>query len=136
VENDSSLHGQCDPPKQASHIELRLTPDPRLLPGVMAAVAHFADRAGLDPAAQADLSAAAEQAFRAAFALLDEKSARLTVRIEDFPDRVEVVFEHQGHPWDAAVEKMFAKVNRVRRESSGKLSRLVLIEYVAPSTRQ
>jgi hypothetical protein len=136
VENDSSLQGQCDPPKQASRIELRLTPDPRLLPGVMAAVAHFADRAGLDPAAQSDLSAAAEQAFRAALDLLDDKTARFTVRIADFPDRVEVVFEHQGRPWDAGEDKLIPNVNRVIRESSGKLSRLVLIEYVAPSTRQ
>jgi hypothetical protein len=123
-------------PRQTSRIELHLAHDPRLLPGVIGAVAHFADRAGLDPAAQMDLTSAVEQAFSSVLPLLEGPSPKLTVRVEDFADRVQVVLEHQGRPWEGPAEKQFSKVDRVKRESSGDLSRLVLIEYVAPATQQ
>lgn len=116
-----------------TRIELHLHADARFLPGVAGAVAHFADRAGLEPAAQAALTAAAEEAFRGVAPLLESREAMLEISVADFADRVEVTFEHQGRPWAVSGNKMFSQADRVQHDSRGNFSRLVLTKYVRSS---
>ncbi len=112
---------------------MRLHTDARLLPALASAVAHFSERAGLDAAAQSGLGAAAEEAFRGIGALLQNHEGLFGIIVADFPDRVEVTFEHEGRPWDLSGEKMFAQADRSQQETRGGFSRLVLIKFVRSS---
>ena len=114
-----------------SRIELRLSADPRFLPGIAGAVAHFADRAGLDLAGQAELGAAAEAAFHRMATMLDAPGGMFGIIVEDFADRVEVTFEYEGQVWPAGGEKIFSGVDRVRQDAHGRFSRLILTQFIA-----
>jgi hypothetical protein len=118
---------------ELNRVELRLNADERFLPGLVSAVAHFAERVGLDPTAQTRFVTAAEDAFAALLPLLSPPEAMFGIIVEDFPDRVEVIFEHEGRPWSAGAEKAFAQVDRAKQESSGKFYRLILTQFVRPS---
>ncbi len=138
-------------PNDSGRVVLKLSNDPRLVAGVAGAVGHIAERAGLDAGAQADLVAAAEEALRQTFPLRADAGALLGVTIEDFPDRIEVTLEHQGHPLPAAgLEtfavpgaeetgglsglKLLARVDRVQYDTQGGVSRMTLIKYVRPQS--
>jgi hypothetical protein len=112
---------------------MRLHADLRFLPALAGAVAHFSERAGLDAAAQAGLGAAAEEAFRGIGALLPDQDALFGIMVADFPDRVEITFEHEGRPWDLAGKKRFTQADRSQQETRGGFSRLVLIKFARAS---
>jgi hypothetical protein len=106
---------------------LKLTSDARLVAAVAGAVGYFADQAGLDAGGRADLITAIEEACREIFPLLDTADSVLSVRIEGFPDRIEVVLEHQGQPVPAA---RLPHVDRVQYETQGSTSHMTLVKYV------
>ena len=130
--------------------EITLHDDPRLVAGVVAIVAHAAERCGLSHGAQTGLTAAAVEACRETFPLLSSngtQDAALKVIVADFPDRVEVTIEHLGEPLPAAgldtfcgggadlspeaLSKALQKtsVDRVQYETKEGRSRTTLIKY-------
>ncbi len=134
---------------------LKLTGDPRLVPGVGAAVRHFADRAGLDARAQADFSAAAEEACRETFPLLATADATIVVTVESLSDRLEVTLEHESQPAPTAGLQTFAilesetlpasgpagsrllkRVDRVLSSSQGGVSRTKLVKFLIEPPKQ
>jgi len=89
-------------------VELLLSSDPRLVAGVARAVEYIAERAGFDARAQADLTAAAEEACRDTLPLLSEADPKLGVIIEGFADRIEVALEHGCRPAASAGQEGLA----------------------------
>lgn len=131
---------------ERSRVELELRSDPRLMQVVSVTVVHFARRAGLDEAAQADLVAAAEQVCADTFKLLPNENGRIVMVVEDFDDRVEVTLKHRGEALPSAGLETFAglgegesadfsgrmllsRVDRVLYETADGISRTILIKY-------
>jgi len=120
--------------------------DARLVAAVGGAVGHFADQAGLDARARAELIAAAEEACRDTFPLLTPDEPFLGVQIGAFPDRIEVTLEHHGRQVPTAGLESFAaaggegsgagglrllsRVDRVQYNTEGSTSRMKLIKYL------
>jgi anti-sigma regulatory factor (Ser/Thr protein kinase) len=131
--------------------ELTLHDDPRLIAGVAAIVSFAAHRCGLSSGAQAGLAAAAAEACRETFPLVNNngsKDAALKVIVSDFPDRVEVAIEHSGESLPSAGLDTFCdaasgagsqaglsgalqktNVDRVQYETRDGVSRTTLIKY-------
>ena len=128
---------------------LRLTSDARLVAAVGGAVGYFAEQAGLEARARADLIAATEEACWATFPLLTEADPLLGVQIEGFSDRIEVTLAHHGEPEPTAGLESFAlgaeeqigeartsgqrllsQVDRVQYGAEGGTSRMTLVKYV------
>jgi len=82
--------------REHSRTILHLTRDDRLVAAVGGAVAHFAERVGMENAACNVLTAALEALCRQTLPLLQENGDVLDVAIEDFEDRLQIVVEHQG----------------------------------------
>src|SRR6202046_20474 len=88
-----------------SRTELTLHDDPRLIAGVTAIVSFASPRCGLSCGAQEGLAAAAAEACRETFPLVNSngsKDGALKVIVSDFPDRVEVAIEHSGESLPSA----------------------------------
>jgi hypothetical protein len=83
-------------PTDPARIEFTLDNDPHLLRGVMAIVCHAAQRSGFSQQDQDALAAAAVDACRETFPLLNGNDSSLRLVVLDFPDRVEVTIEHSG----------------------------------------
>ncbi len=127
---------------------LKLTNDARLVAAVGGAVGYFAEQAGVDARARADLITATEEACRDTFPLLDDADPVLGVQVEGFPDRIEVTLEHQAQPAPAAGLETFvsggeqtgtgragglrllSRVDRVQYGAEGGTSRMTLVKYV------
>jgi len=137
---------------EGSRVELEFSNDPWLLRVVEVAVVRFAQRAGLDETAQADLATATEQACADTFKLLPENGSRLTVVVEGFADRVEVTLKHGGEALPSAGLETFAglgegeaanlsglmllsRVDRVQYETSGGTSRTILVKYASSAPK-
>lgn len=137
---------------ESNRVEMKLPNDPAALPAMSAAVVHLAQRAGLDDAGQQDLAAAAEEACRNTFRLLHGEGARLSVVVQDFPDRVEVTVEHTGEALPSAGLETFAgfgsadgdlsglallaRVDRVLYNTEAGISRMTLVKYLASASAQ
>jgi len=124
---------------------LKLTSDARLVAAVGGAVGSFAEQAGLDARARADLIAATEEACWGTFPLLTDADPLLGVEIEGFADRIEVTLAHQGQsePTGAAEEtgaggtrgrRLLSRVDRVRYGAEGGTSRMTLVRYVGANS--
>ncbi len=121
-------------------VVLKLTRDARLVAGVGGAVGYFAEQAGLDAHARADLITATEEACQETFPLLTDADPILGVEIEGFPDRIEVTLEHQGPSNSTGAEgtgagqvgrlRLLSRVDRVQCDAEGGTSRMTLIKYV------
>jgi hypothetical protein len=131
--------------------ELTLHDDPRLMAGVVAIVSFAAHRCGLSSGAQEGLAAAAAEACRETFPLLNgngSKDSSLKVIVSDFSDRVEVSIEHSGESLPSAGLDTFCdaassagsqtglsgalqktNVDRVQYETRDGVSRMTLIKY-------
>jgi anti-sigma regulatory factor (Ser/Thr protein kinase) len=131
--------------------ELTLHDDPRLIAGVVAIVSFAAHRCGLSSGAQEGLAAAAAEACRETFPLLNgngSKDSSLKVIVSDFSDRVEVSIEHSGESLPSAGLDTFCdaassagsqtglsgalqktSVDRVQYETRDGVSRMTLIKY-------
>lgn len=140
---------------EPNRVSLRLSDDPRLLGGVAGAVKHFAQRAGLDEAAQRDLIEATHQACQTTFPLLPDGDHTLVVAIEDFSDRVEITLEHHGEalpsagletfagfggegeqPGDLSGIALMSRVDRVLYDTQGDTSRMTLVKYTSAATQK
>src|ERR1700679_588743 len=82
--------------RDCTRTTIEVSCDERLVPGIGGAVAHHADRVGLTEAARDLLVSALEDFCRETLPLLGSNGDRLTVAIEEFDDRIEIVVEHQG----------------------------------------
>jgi anti-sigma regulatory factor (Ser/Thr protein kinase) len=130
--------------------ELILHQDTRFFGVIGAVVQHASQRCGLSEAGQQGLTAAAQEACRETFPLLEgHTKGEPTVRVivSDFPDRVEVAIEHTGEALPTAGLDTFigdaagdpgaglsralqmTKVDRVQYATSGGVSRMTLIKY-------
>lgn len=131
--------------------ELTLNDDPRLMAGVVAIVSFAAHRCGLSSGAQEGLAAAAAEACRETFPLVNgngSKDSSLKVIVSDFADRVEVSIEHSGESLPSAGLDTFCdaassagsqtglsgalqktNVDRVQYETRDGISRMTLIKY-------
>jgi hypothetical protein len=131
--------------------ELTLHDDPRLIAGVVAIVSFAAHRCGLSSGAQEGLAAAAAEACRETFPLVNgngSKDSSLKVIVSDFSDRVEVSIEHSGESLPSAGLDTFCdaassagsqsglsgalqktNVDRVQYETRDGVSRMTLIKY-------
>ena len=130
--------------------ELVLHEDTRLFGAITAVVHHASQRCGLSEAGQQGLAAAAEEACRETFPLMEgHANGEPTVKVivSDFTDRVEVAIEHTGEALPTAGLDTFigdgaadpggglsralqmTKVDRVQYQTSGGLSRMTLIKY-------
>jgi anti-sigma regulatory factor (Ser/Thr protein kinase) len=134
---------------EAMHVHLRLNGEGCLLTAVSSAAAFVAERAGLESAAQADLVAAVDEACRDTFPILSEADPVLSIDLENFADRVEVVLEHHGPPRPAAGLESFiqggqglaggasglsllSRVDRVQYSAQSGASRTTLTKYLRP----
>lgn len=82
--------------REHSRTILHLTRDDRLVAAVGGAVAHFAERVGMENAACNVLTSALEELCRQTLPLLPESGDTLDVAIEDFEDRLQIIVEHHG----------------------------------------
>jgi anti-sigma regulatory factor (Ser/Thr protein kinase) len=135
---------------EPARTEILLHDDSRFFAAIGAVVQHASQRCGLSEAGQQGLTAAAEEACRETFPLLQgHANGEPTVRmiVSDFPDRVEVAIEHTGEALPTAGLDTFigdasadpgaglsralqmTKVDRVQYATSGGLSRMTLIKY-------
>jgi hypothetical protein len=134
-----------------SKTELTVDDDPRLMAGVVAIVSFAAHRCGLSSGAQEGLAAAAAEACRETFPLLNNngtKESALKVIVSDFSDRIEVAIEHSGESLPSAGLDTFCSgagaagsqaglsgalqktsVDRVQYETRDGVSRMTLIKY-------
>jgi anti-sigma regulatory factor (Ser/Thr protein kinase) len=135
---------------EPARTELIMHEDTRFFGAIGAAVQHASQRCGLSEAGQHGLTAAAQEACRETFPLLQgHANGEPTVRVivSDFPDRVEVAIEHAGEALPTAGLDTFigdasadpgaglsralqmTKVDRVQYATSGGISRMTLIKY-------
>jgi anti-sigma regulatory factor (Ser/Thr protein kinase) len=90
--------------------DLRLSCDDRLIAGVGGAIAHFAERAGLEDTARNSLAAALEELCRQKLLLLHDRKDMLNIAIADFEDRIEIIVEHRGNTHSPTAIEAFAPV--------------------------
>lgn len=77
------------------------------------AVAHFAERVGIEDAARDQLTGALEDLCRQTLPFLNGKGDGLDVAIEDFEDRLQVSVEHRGEAQPSVgVESFIAECAR------------------------
>jgi hypothetical protein len=121
--------------REHSRTIVHLSRDDRLIAAVGGAVAHFAERVGMENAACNLLTAALEELCRQTLPLLQGTEDGLDVAIEDFDDRLEIIVEHNGAPQPSVgVESFIAECARQskQRVSGVHLMRTVdRIEYDA-----
>jgi hypothetical protein len=84
--------------REHSRTILHLSRDHRLIAAVGGAVAHFAERVGMEDEARNLLTGALEDLCRQTLPLLNgnENGDGLDVAIEDFDDRLQISVEHHG----------------------------------------
>jgi hypothetical protein len=84
--------------REHSRTILHLSRDDRLIAAVGGAVAHFAERVGMEDAARTLLTGALEDLCRQTLPLLNGNvdGDGLDVAIEDFDDRLQISVEHRG----------------------------------------
>ena len=123
--------------------------DARLAVGVVGAVAHVAEHMGFSADECAALAAVVGETSRDTFPLLTDPDGMVGITLEQFPDRIEVIVEHEGHPLPAAGLDTFAipgaaeagarglsglsllrRVDRVQYDTQGSVSRMKLIKYL------
>ncbi len=111
--------------REHSRTVLHLSRDDRLIAAVGGAVAHFAERVGMEDATRNLLTGALEHLCRQTLPLLN---GRLDVAIEDFDDRLQISVEHRGEAQPSVgVESFIAECTR---ESDQRLTGVHLIRTV------
>jgi hypothetical protein len=121
--------------REHSRTILHLSADDRLIAAVGGAVAHFAERVGMEGAACGRLTEALEELCRQTLPLVQGQADGLDVAIEDFEDRLEIIVEHNGAPQPSlGVDSFIAECAKAsnQRVSGAHLIRTVdRIEYDA-----
>jgi hypothetical protein len=114
--------------REHSRTILHLSRDDRLVAAVGGAVAHFAERVGMDGAACNRLTSALEDLCRQTLPLLNGNGDGLDVAIEDFDDRLQISVEHHGKPQPSVGVESF--IAECVRESDQRVSGIHLIRTV------
>ena len=117
-----------------------------LIPAAAAAVEHFAEEAGLEESVRDGLIAACEQVCGDALDRQEGEEGALEVVIEQFPDRIEIGILHPSvsgpavgldtflgtatGPADGVGASLLTRVDRVRYDTVGQTSRMILVKYL------
>lgn len=131
---------------ETKRAQLKLTGGTGLIPAAAAAAEHFAEEAGLDERGRTALIEACEQVCGDAMARIEGNDTTLEVVLEQHPDRIEISVAHpsasgpaigldafigSGHgPASAAGANLLSRVDRVRYETVGQSSRMILVKYL------
>jgi hypothetical protein len=115
-------------PCEHSRTVLHLCPDDRLVVAVGGAVAHFAERAGMDDAARNLLTGALEDLCRQTLPLLNGNGESLDVVVEDFDDRLQISVEHRGEAQPSVGVETF--IAECARESKQRVTGVHLLRTV------
>lgn len=131
---------------------IKLSGGPELIPAAAAAVEHFAEEAGLDEAVQHGLITACEQVCSDALRNGDGEGRTLEVTVEHHPDRLEIAVAHPsltgpavgldtflgkvGAGNESSGISLMARVDRVRYDSAGQGSRMILVKYLPGAKKQ
>lgn len=107
---------------------LHLSRDDRLIAAVGGAVAHFAERVGMENAACNMLTSALEDLCRQTLPLLNGSGDGLDVSIEDFDDRLQISVEHRGEAQPSVGVESF--IAECARESDQRITGVNLIRTV------
>jgi len=114
--------------REHSRTTLHLSRDDRLIAAVGGAVAHFAERVGMENSACHLLTSALEELCRETLPLLNGTGDGLDVAIEDFDDRLQISVEHHGEAQPSiGVESFIAEC---ARESGRRITGVRLISTV------
>ena len=132
--------------EETKRAQLKLTGGAGLFPAAAAALEHFAEESSLGESAGRALVAACEQVCCDALRRAGAEEGTLEVSIELFPDRLEVAIAHPGVegpavgldaflgtasvPGDAPGINLLSRVDRVRYETIGQVSRMILVKYL------
>ena len=111
-----------------SRTNLHLSRDARLVAAVGGAVAHFAERVGLENASCNLLTSALEELCRQTLPLLSDNGDGLDVAIEDFDDRLQITVEHKGEAQRSVGVESF--IESCTRDSNQRISGLRLMRSV------
>jgi hypothetical protein len=116
--------------REHSRTILHLSRDERLIAAVGGAVAHFAERVGMDDAACHLLTSALEELCRQTLPLLNGNGDAdgLDIAIEDFDDRLQISVEHRGQPQPSVGVESF--IAECARASNQRISGVHLIRTV------
>jgi hypothetical protein len=131
---------------EAKRAQLKLSGGAGLIPAASAAAEHFAEEAGLDESSSAALVEACEQICGEALSHAEASEGPLEVVIEQFPDRIEIGVAHPsvsgpavgldaflgtaGGPASGTGASLLSRVDRVRYETVGQTSRMILVKYL------
>lgn len=131
---------------------IKLSGGPELISAAAAAVEHFAEEAGLDEASQSNLMAACELVCGDALRNGESETAILEVTVEQHADRIEVSVAHPsltgpavgldtflgsaGVGSQSSGLSLMARVDRVRYDTAGQGSRMVLVKYLPGAKKQ
>lgn len=131
---------------ESKRAQLKLSGGAALFPAAAAALEHFAEDAHLGESDRQGLVAACEQVCGDALRRAGTDEGALEVTIEQFPDRIEISIAHPGVTGPAvgldsflgaaagspetAGANLLSRVDRVKYETSGQVSRMILVKYV------
>jgi len=126
--------------------QLKLVGGTALFPALAAAVEHFGEEAGLDESAQHNMVAACEQVCGDALRRSEDEECALDLTIEQLPDRLEIGIAYPGiigpaigldafigsasAPNGSTGASLLTRVDRVRYETIGQTSRMILVKYL------
>jgi hypothetical protein len=125
---------------------LKLSGGAGLIPAAAAAVEHFAEEAGLEESVRRGLVEACEQVCGDALSRAEGEEGALEVVIEQFPDRIEIGISHPSvsgpavgldtflgtamGPAEGVGVSLMTRVDRVRYDTIGQTSRMILVKYL------
>ena len=115
-------------PCEHSRTVLHLSADDRLIVAVGGAVAHFAERVGMEDSARSQLMGALEDLCRQTLPLLNRNGEGMDVAIEDFDDRLQISVEHRGQAQPSVGVESF--IAECARESNQRLTGVHLMRTV------
>jgi len=132
--------------EETKRAQLKLSGGAGLIPAASAATEHFAEEAGLDEPTRGALVAACEQVCGDALLRAESKEGTLDVTIDQFPDRIEISIAHPSvsgpaigldsflgaatGPSGTTGAMLLSRVDRVRYETVGQASRMILVKYL------
>jgi hypothetical protein len=132
--------------EETKRAHLKLSGGAGLIPAAAAATEHFAEEAGLDDSTSSNLVAACEQVCGDALLRAEGSEGTLEVIIEQFPDRIEISVAHPSvsgpaigldaflgpatGPSATSGASLLSRVDRVRYETVGQASRMILVKYL------
>lgn len=131
---------------------LKLNGGAGLIQAASAAVEHFAEEAGLPESARDGLVVACEQVCGDALDRAEGNDGALEVTIEQFSDRIEIGIAHPSlsgpavgldsflgtatGPAESVGVNLLTRVDRVRYDTIGQTSRMILVKYLPGAKKQ